>query len=995
MRIFIFLCLLLSATFSSAQAQVYNFGCSTLTHATDTVSNSTASTPADDQPEDCGQTSGNSAAGAPGSTADEDTHYDDLCLRKNEVQGAKPQGCMVHKRMPAIPDGNARLLRTLSPLNLNPWYMISLQDPANEYHPYMGPLYRGESNYAHQYTRLSQVDPLDTTNGCIPQIKPDTGGIDPYDPFWMRAERDNCANQYILTRARYARFAVETAGARPMPLPSNRASELCQPLRLIPMNPGDQEFVPSDYIYNAWKKLLAKPSHLYRGGKASSEPLYSRIGVTIPSSPDNRIWPPTKDATPFRCSNNSQKSFGKACINSITDAQVERILDPSHPFSPRWDFRGNDRDTYAPWTVIYTQDPLTILYGVRCAGDNAARYYKVDIMPWRAKAFQRGIMRRLLWNIVCRYAFATFYGIITWECWDGSISFLGSKVLTGIPWNCKENKKGGESGDNDYGQCCATNWGGEDAKTILDLGVMEFFCGRGDKSILKLCKKLASSIPIINPLKIRKTDLYNFPLGVPEGYKFTDYFGFHRPYLRCWDTGKECGTGDPVNDPKLLEAQGARVAIIGAGREKESCTLGGGQGESSTRTSVKFPGLYDSNWLNQIESLLATYGNISSSVGAMTNGGGGVSQNSLKSTLSGMSNAIGSGIEILEMADRQDMAEPITSWSELKQYQMRATRDFGLNCLAKNEQVFKQGTGEDMILGRAGAHYQRLIMDDAGNGVLSYTRYITNPWPKGWRGYITDRGISRRFPNFGSEPGGFDFSGQLTNLAEYIGLEAVGELDTGHKADGQNIGGVGLNNAKVGDILLFDQDVVLQGDRHISHDANWRLPYIAYVTEANLNAADKGGLDPTSQLAGVIAPGIKKQWVSVLAFNHGKFPDACGNTDAWGDGQEYKIFAPATAGTARLTDLPKDRQEELAAFQGKFSGTGTVRPYYTVSCQDPRNSQCVEERWNDVKRYSIREDQRALGWEGAYRVLQDFCASNDCTTGTSSNPNQAATAAGD
>jgi hypothetical protein len=978
MRQFLVVLLLLVLTQSTgAHAQVYGFGCSTLTHAEDLNQETKVEAAPADAPQDCGAAP-KAGVPEPGSSADKDMTYEDLCLRGVEVQGARPQVCQVHRRMPAFKDGVSGLAYyPISPLNLNPWYMISMQDPVKPYHPYMGTLYRGGTNYAHQYTRLSQTDPVDTIAGCIPQIIPDTGGTNPYDPFWMRAEMDNCANQYILSRARYARFANEirldpanpSMGEKPLPVAANQADKLCQPMRLIPMKPGDQEYTPTDYIYNAWIKLLAKPSHLYRGGRAEVEPLYTGIGVKMQTdNPDNRIWPPTKGRTPFRCSNSAQQSFGKVCVNGIAEKQVERILDPSHPFSPRWDFRGNERDTYSPWTIVYTQNPLTILYYVRCAGNDAEKYYKVDIMPWRQKAFQRGIMRRILWNIICRYFYITYYELFRWDCWDGKVTIIGIVVTKGLPWNCAANQEGGDSGPNSDGQCCATNWGGKDVRFA------QLFCGTGKKKILRLCKALAKSIPVINPLKIRSTADINFPLGVPEGYKFTDYFGYRRPFLRCWDTGKECGTGDPYDDPNLLSNFGGQIAIVGAGREGESCTFGGGRGEKSALTSVNFPGLYDSNWLNQIEAALGAFGSISTSISNIMNGVQNfnvdnfeTTLNSSKSVLNDASQVYNSAIEYAEMGKRQDMAEPITSWSELKQYQMRATRDFGLNCIAKNEQVFKQGTGEDMILGLAGGQYQRLVPDDAGNGILSYTRYATMPWPMGWRGYVTDQAVSRRFPNFGSDLGGFDVSGKLTDLAAYIGLEATGNLDTGHKADGLHDGAdKGLDNAMRGDILVYDEDVAMPGgkdNRQVGSASSWRLPYVAYVKETNLSASNKGGLDPVSELATKIAPGVKNQWVSVIAFNHGKFPDVCGNTDAWGDGQEYKMFKGA---------LPTTRENETTAFKQSFAADAPVKPKYSTSCEDPRNSECVEELWNEVKRYSIREDHRGLSIAGGLQSGQEL-----------------------
>lgn len=454
MRKWLLIVFILVCLHTPAHAQNYNFGCSTLTRAEDKGQVSTISSYTEPAASECNDTAPQGTP-AVGSTAPEDNTYEDLCLRQKEVQGARPQVCQVHRRMPATRDevvNGVKISHTVSPLNLNPWYLISMQDPAKPFHPYLGPLYRGESNYAQYNSRLSQVDPVDTVLGCIPQIKPITGGVDPYDPLWMRAERDNCANQYILSRARYARFAEEIEpdangrGDKPLPVSADQASSLCQPLRLIPMPASKQEYVPADYMLEAWKKLLFKESSTMRKGKAQDEPLYSRIGVKIvdgkDGDPDNRIAPPTKGVSPFRCSNASKQGFGKVCLNGITETQVERILDPSHPFSPRWDTRGNDRDTYSPWTISYTQDPMTILYGVRCAGDNKAKYYKVDMLPWRQKTFQKGIMRRLLWNIICKYTTVTIV-FVTWECWDGSIAIFGAKVVTDVPWNCEDNRSGG------------------------------------------------------------------------------------------------------------------------------------------------------------------------------------------------------------------------------------------------------------------------------------------------------------------------------------------------------------------------------------------------------------------------------------------------------------------------------------------------------------------------------------------------------------------------
>lgn len=896
----------------SAFAQVYNFRCEALTHLKG-QSEASPSNPGSTYSD--GECGANLPAGTPqkGSTADQDNTYLDLCINKKEVQGTRPQNCMAHKST-----------RTKSPFDFNPWYLISVQQPRytntaykpplgykqfpdpnrpdddqgwcegnlqpycvnyppesltnTARHPYLGNLYRGATNTDVYSNRLSQIDPADTVNSCIPMILPTSGTPDPYDPFWMRAEIDNCANQYILTRARYARRAFEQQGA--LPLVGDKAENLCQPLRLIPINDKDQEYIPSDYIYGAWRKLLVDANYRMRDYgstfvSSNPEPQYSKIGVKIYSP--NAIYPPRQGSTPFRCGQKSNEPFGNICINGLVEQQVERIFDPSHPFSPRWDFTYNDRDFYSLFTIPYGGDPLN---QVRCAGNADDKIIKVDIMSFRASKFHWKVFRKILVNIVCYYL-----RILRWWCWRDM--------------GCQRNTSGGRSGSNSSGQCCATNWGGRDVGGRLG-GII---CGRN--TMETICKDIRKNIVPINTLKMRKATLHNFPRGVPEGYRFTDYFGSHLPYLRCWDTGKECVTGDTEADP--MKIAGSKVAIVGVGRETQSCRIGGGKGLKSSRTSVNFEGRVDYRLLLEAWIDLAS-----------------------GSADAGMVQDI---YDAATLKKRMKEAEPITSWSELKLYQARSARETGLNCLAKHELVFKQGTGEDIVLGRAGAQYTRLICDkDGGNeqcsstNVLRMNREITMPWPMGWRGYASDPTENKRFPNAGTGVGGFNLGEKLSN---WINNDLVGDIDTGERAPAASLIGDhegGLDYALVGDIIIYDEDVT-----------GARNPYLAYVTEtSNLTAGSPNKLD----------------WVKAIGFNHGKFLDACGNSDTWGKGEEYTMYK---------NDLPPDIKDGLAAVG-----------YHTKSCDDPRLSACIENLWSDVKLYFPGQDYRGLSANAVLQVVDDM-----------------------
>lgn len=696
-------------------------------------------------------------------TEDEDDTYAELCLsgEENELRGARNPECSPHKRT-----------RTFSPLDLNPWYLTNIQcegaescildDPVG---PYVGPVYRGDENMYRYINRLVQPSDDTAVDVCKRIIIPNND-LDPYNPVVARMELDNCTSQYILHRANLPRIPADNQGELP-DIIEGREEEFCQPLRMIPVLPIEQEYLPSAYYVEAWRKTMMNPAWLARLGLAPKEPFTAGMGVAFEETIEIR------------------DDYSRVEINDLTEFQYERIYDPTHPFSPRWDFLYNERDHFSPMTVEYSGDPSN---AVRCAGGPMAgsNIIKTDIMTWRLPAFEFYMTWRIAFNIICFNA--QFVGIPCWE-------YFGATA--------------------DDPPCPTKFWGPEKVELVLSRQMRQILCG--PPHIEDLCEHITKPVAPANALKLRENNDENFPEGVPQGYTFEEYFEDHRPYMRCWDTGMECGRdypppyGEGVIDPYLFDGDaGMEYAVMGAGREGESCTIGGGNGVTASQVDMG--------------------------------------------------------------------ADPIMDWMELKLYQLRGMRETGISCIVKHEKVFKVGNGEEIIANRAGGVYQKTTPDTKGN----YNRYGTFPWPLQWRGYITDPEVELRYPNFGA--------GGAAPLR-----------------------GNGLDDALMGQILVFDDEIV---------EGNGRLPYVAFVTETNNE----------------ITEGVEPHFVKAVAYNHGKFPDACANTEYWGQGEEYTMY-----------------KDTLPAYnQGLFEGVGE----HTETCDDPMNSFCIEPLWGDVKRYFPKDDLR-------------------------------------
>ncbi len=666
--------------------------------------------------------------------------------------------CMPHK-----------ITKRFSPLDLNKWFLVSVMSLEGVREPLQQSAYRGGGGQNPYFNSQRMVLPTQTMQmGCAVDLMVSdvSGQSDPLDPIWMRRELDNCTNQYILQHSRFLRDPDDAQGRI-----NTVNTGICQPFRLElpPTRHELYEYVPSEYIGVAWVKLLMDETYLYRKGASETEPNYGKdtqvkVVKSIPVPADK---------------------FGMILVEDLAEKekvnlQFEKIIDPSHPYTPRWDFERTDR-SYSGLATPYGGNPEN---AVRCSDD-----VEVDLLNFRKHMFDPWIIKKTSFNTMC-YNTPWCHKYI-WE-----------------PLKCSSDEP-----------CCSTRWNVADKFKMP--GISRAICG---VPMYQVCNYVARPLTGMNTLKLRAATPENFPQGVPEGYGFKDYFGDHKPYMRCWDSNTECGeTAETFPTPikggteyafayNAGSTVGSDYALMGAGREGESCTIGGGKG------------------------------------------------------MGGVANP-----------------DPISSWSELKLYYVR-TMNKGAKCISLHTKFFKSREGEDITLTSMGANISLLKPDNSLQNVV---------WPiKTWKGFISDPDNTRRFPNLNGTPP----------------IEK------------------GLDDATVGEILLFDEDVVMQGA-----EGTWRNPYIAQV-KANVNERFrrqiKNGADATLDPA--------QDHLTITPYSHGRYIDACAMSDESGMGADITIYK---------TKLPPQTVAAMAEL-GE----------HTETCDDPRLSSCIEPYWNDVKRYSVYDD---------------------------------------
>lgn len=419
-------------------------------------------------------------------------------------------------------------------------------------------------------------------------------------------------------------------------------------------------------------------------------------------------------------------------------------------------------------------------------------------------------------------------------------------------------------------------------------------------SIKKLCRDLRAPYTPMNKLKmrfgLREADVQELqqeqqqsggqqqpqmknelPGGVGDGLQHKDHFDNRMPYPRLWDTGKSLQlTPSTQQDPR--DQNGRFTAIVGVGREAipepDTSQQGGGGQQPVQARGVDCS--QNPEACKEERCMIGGWGEDSDS-------------------------AIG---EIKKN-------DPVSSWTELKLYQTRTMRDYGVNCLGRYERLFKPGAQEDHVLALAGGTYMERSDSceiEAGTKTEDNTQFkmLYRNFPKSWRGYLGDPGNDDKdtFPKFPDK-----------NPSTFRGLD----------------------NVKVGDVIMLPEGTAgeessgggLLGGLGIgSGNSKKGLPILSYVITTNLgdNCEDKSGC-----------------FVTVLERNSGKWPDVCGNTDSWGIESERRIYKPGTMPSSIVRRIKE------------------IDPYDNIKCQDNDLQHCELDQWDDAEVYRIRDENERGG----------------------------------
>ncbi len=849
------------------------------------------------------------------------------------------------------------------------------RDSRNVTAPYAGPYTTGTPGDASRTFQMFGNTAPGTKRlaSCTTQLLPPQPLAD--DDEWARFIRlqiDNCTNQYILNTAASPFQKENPASSRLLTMdadPFNPASNMarpidleseCQPLRMT--RPQNNEYSPSEYLALAWRKTLQEPG--YRKTTPNLLRCVPCITENIPCDREPHL-PCSGLNQGIVIENPLPLPPQLAAGNSVTLANLsavpyEEILDPTHPYSPRWDYLFNDRD-YSTNTLnlvnlsggsgIATMAALRLLgprymtqsyfnsstycAGIKQApaGTPAARRrdleVKVDVLEFRRSAYERALNTRMLYNTVCREWRGRFTtgGRRRWPlivvapasfCYRITGFSLNAPYIFARDFDCWEcyglfGRVDGVSRIRGVLQQapCSHNYIEPDLRMRRSPGGLNGFsrrarCGR---SMQDVCRDLRAPLVPLNKLKMRyhnpndpnDPNGNNLVLkdaqspnndGALEGLSFNDYFGNHMPYMKIWDMGQSLqrtrnsdGTMQPPND-----TTGQYTTIVGVGREA-----------AATVASNAAVPLRDAN----NRTLAERY----TDQRCKTMGWSGVPK--LPINFGGLS---------------VYPPDPMTSWTELKLYQARTTRNVGLTCLARYEKVFKPGSAENLILMATGGEWDRTIISRcarAPGGRVRNCTYMTlqeyqaagspantntvvylkqlqkQAWPNSWRGYMAAENPDVQFPNFGDM------------IASTI---------------------TGLDEAEPGDVILLPE-----GPRGPAIKPG--LAKLALVTEVRL---------PNNSTC----VDDRNCYVKVLEPDTGKWPDICGTTDTWGEMKARYYFRPGHLPTA-------------AAAEYERIGSAS-------HCGEVKLSQCEQRGWDDLELYRIRTDERP----GCDRLNTSECARN-------------------
>ena len=803
--------------------------------------------------------------------------------------------------------------------DFTPYLYAYARDPEDPSKPYDGPYYRGTAGDASQTFRMfgNAGKGAKQTASCTAQLTfpSDPQTIDE-EAKMVRLDLDNCTNQYILNAAIYP-DKKENPTLLSMEDGADRGQRIslashCQPL--LTVNETKNEYFAADYLRAAWIKLLQDPTYR-KNPEAENEP-HLPDGITI----QNPIAPPSP--------------FPDVRLSQIAAVPYEEINDPSHPYSPRWDYRYNERDHYSPMTITY-QNPImhnSEFSSVFCAGvrkanaqeenkSKADQTVKVDVLEFRRPVFDKWMMKRIAFNTACHADKATLVTpilagppyVLPHPAFLAMVasSYCYQIVTPPIPgpfgspglarrgrcWEDCYRLSGRVDAETSFPPC-TTHHGGKDQsvkapylagylnsgsrlvslKSLLKGGTRKASCDIGQKrsaenNIDTLCRDLRAPYTPLNKLKMR----YHNPAD-PDTIVLKDGVqeGFtHQEYF-----------GNHMPYPRLWDT-GLSIQRSQTDQQDPYDTLGQytaivGVGHEASPGDNSNSASNTGNLTEREKKMLEMF------------------KQDQRCLFGGWGSDVSMGGVSITLPD------PIASWTEMKLYQSRTLRDLNISCLGRYEKSFKIGSAENMVLSALGAEYTRGIFTfPDGQGGYSYktlaearetgeatdatiakfSQFKNEGWPLAWRGYMSAKNPAQQFPNF---PGG-----------------ATPKLITG------------LDAAELGDIILMPQGSTPNGFPG--------LPKLALVAEVNVPASSD------CETRG-------NCFVKVIEADNGKWPDVCGTTDTWGEQKTRYLYKPGML---------------FEAAQNEYARIGA-----TTNCEDPHLSYCELEAWDELRIYRVREDKR-------------------------------------
>lgn len=882
----------------------------------------------------CREAAGSAVANVPSANVTCDMNYRDTTVTCDKVGTATTTGtrppCPA-KPMPMLTTPKKSLIGQFGVNGYSPYLFAYPRDPNDKTKPYSGGYYRGTPGDMSQTFQMSgntagSGDLGGTSNSitrlaaCVNQIKPTTVPSSAAEEAKLvRLQLDNCTNQYILNASLYP-FQKENSKLLSMedPTQPSKRTELsteCQPLRTFADT--QNEYSASTYLKGAWIKLLQNPGYRMNPVSISLPPMVSKFtGAALGVSPGfepqlpiglNSLSNPIAPPDPFP----------EVTLGQIGSVPYEEIVDPSHPFSPRWNYVVQDR-TYSPITSGYMSPSENAVF---CAGvredknetdpdKKAEKEIQVDVLEFRRPNFEEGLFNRVAFNYLCQTNGGAFpegtnnlLPVIAANSWCFTPYWPWPGPPMAIAHDCQTCfGTSFPTDDESTHPPCTTNYMGK------DLSIKGYWPGlrngfnrtasctatglyRDKKyNMDKLCRDIRKPYTQLNKVKMRyhnpddenDPDKNNVVLrkGVMEGMTFKEYFGNHMPYPRLWDTGLSLQkqSAKDGNDQPPMDTTGQWTAIVGVGRESAA-------GDPDNEEVKKHA---------DERCMLGGWGGVLPAV------------------------TIPGGMTVT-------LPDPVTSWTEMKLYQTRSLRQTGMSCLARYEKVFKDGSSEAMALKRAGGEWSKAIIaicpknqactaenseyktqkefKDMGgqSGVPSDKHAIVtvmpDSWPLAWRGYMFDPNTDNAFPKFAGDSG--------------LSL-------------------IGLDNAKIGDLVMMPYG----GTNNLLAPG---LPKVGFVSEVNL----PGNSNCAS---------TKNCYVKVEEADNGKSPDVCGTTDNWGEMKTRYLYKPG-----HLPDAAKKEYERLG---------------YTKSCEDTKISQCELVNWDLLQLYRVGTDER----DGCDKDKSDECA---------------------